>query len=370
LNRVDSLGRLLDALSNKVELSSVNGKKIAGIVGDAPSHYAKSPSLWNAAFAAFGMDAVYLPFDVGADRLADFAQALKDCESLMGVNVTVPYKVRMLDYLDTVDAEAARIKAVNTVVRTRDGKLVGYNTDGAGFVESVLTTTPGREKPFMDSLTGVNALIIGAGGSARAVGFHAAKLLGTGRLFLCNRNLLAAQALADEINSEFRNSRAIPENEIGDYVPLAGLIVNCSTKGQGGIRQTADGKCTILEPYSSLAPANPIALAAPSTDTLAFYREWLRGSVADVEANQRASFKLALAAPPTTRFCDLIYHPEETVLLQHARLSGHQTLNGKGMVIAQAALSFHEICAPYLLERGISIGEKRTFLLESMYQAW
>ncbi|MBI2349999.1 MAG: hypothetical protein HYV00_00675, partial [Deltaproteobacteria bacterium] len=82
-------------IRNHVDEPAVGRKILAGIVGDAPSRYSKSPSLWNRVFRDLGQEAVYLPFDVDEARLPEFVHALKDCDRLMGVNVTVPYKIRI-----------------------------------------------------------------------------------------------------------------------------------------------------------------------------------------------------------------------------------------------------------------------------------
>src|SRR5690349_24480811 len=91
----------------------VGDRWIAGVIGDAPSRYSKSPALWNAAFRATNLNAVYLPFDVAENRLKDFISVVKNSERALGINVTVPHKVKVIDYLDELDPGAACIGAVN-----------------------------------------------------------------------------------------------------------------------------------------------------------------------------------------------------------------------------------------------------------------
>ena len=131
---------------------AIAGKTVAGIIGDSPSHYSKSPALWNAAFRHLGMNATYLPFDVDDAHVGDLLRVLRDSEQFIGVNVTVPHKVRVMDFLDELDPGAARIQAVNTVVRSADGRLTGYNTDGEGFIDSLFLPTPEHPQGFMPSL--------------------------------------------------------------------------------------------------------------------------------------------------------------------------------------------------------------------------
>ncbi len=367
----NDIARVQACIDNRLDRNVVGKKKIAGIIGDAPSHYAKSPSLWNAAFRALGMKAVYLPFDVDHSRLPELVHALKKSDQVMGVNVTVPYKVKIMEYLDGLDEKARQIKAVNTIVRTQDGQLVGYNTDGAGFLESMVTPQPGEEDPFVESLKGIDVLIIGAGGSARAVAFHLAEVVGNGRLLISNRTPESARSLADDIKKVFGNARLIKEEEVPEHAPKAGLIINCSTKGQGGIRKTADGKVTSLEPYSALAPANPAAIAESEYGKPHFYRDWLSASLTDIEANNRLSLRTALSVPLHVGFCDLIYFPTETVFLRHGRLSGHRTMNGKGMNVAQAVDAFfHKVCKEYLKKLGKHNAGTYRRIFKAMFEAW
>ena len=128
-----------------------------GILG-YPVGHSLSPVMQNAAFAQMKFDAAYLPFEV---RPEDLRAALDGVRALgiAGVNVTIPHKEAVLAYLDDVDPEAAAIGAVNTVVN-RDGRLIGYNTDGAGFLAALKS-----EARFVPKKR--NVLILGAGGAAR-----------------------------------------------------------------------------------------------------------------------------------------------------------------------------------------------------------
>lgn len=368
---MDDLDRIQACLANRLDRKAIGKKRIAGVIGDTPSTYSKSPSLWNGTFQALTLDAIYLPLDVPDSQLKALVDALKKSNRVMGVSVTVPYKARIMEYLDELDEKAKQIKAVNTIVRTDDGRLVGYNTDGKGLLESILAPLPGEARPLMQTLKGIDVLLIGAGGAARSVAFYLADLLENGSLLICNRTSGIASSLGEEIKKASGNARAIRADEISELAPKVGLIINGSTKGQGGVRKTLDGKMTTLEPYSALAPATPAQIPESQYGKPEFYRAWLSASLSDIEANNRASWNLALSIPPETGFCDLIYHPEETVFLRHGRLSGHRTLNGKGMLIAQAADAFfHKICRKHLQK--LRLYNQKTYrrVLEVMYQAW
>src|SRR5512140_59848 len=98
-------------ISNRLDEKTIAGKSVAGIIGDGPSQYSKSPALWNAAFRSLGINAIYLPFDVDDRHVGELLRVLRDSEQFIGLNVTVPHKVRVMDFLDELDAGAARIRA-------------------------------------------------------------------------------------------------------------------------------------------------------------------------------------------------------------------------------------------------------------------
>ncbi|MGH7817311.1 MAG: hypothetical protein ACREOR_07970, partial [Candidatus Binatia bacterium] len=93
-------------ISNRLDESAIGDKFIAGVIGDGPSNYSKSPALWGAAFRHLGMNAIYLPFDVDDAHVGELLRALKESKRFMGINVTVPHKVRVMEFLDELDPGA------------------------------------------------------------------------------------------------------------------------------------------------------------------------------------------------------------------------------------------------------------------------
>jgi len=365
---IAAIGR---CLSNRLEAAAVGDRAFAGVIGDAPSRYSKSPRLWNTAFHRLGMNAVYLPFDVDDRRVGDLLRLLSKCEGFLGANVTVPHKVKVIEFLDALDAGARRIQAVNTIVRSADGKLCGYNTDGEGFIDSILKRQPDRAESFLPSLQGARVLLLGAGGSARAVAFHIADHQDNGKLLICNRTMEPAVALAGDIQKTGHDAAAISEEELPVWAPKVGLIVNSTIKGQGGARRLPNGTATLLEPYSALAQAHPPFFSESEIDKPEFELTWLETAGADIRANNQASITLAQSVPLQTRFYDLIYHPEETVFLRHAKRTGHPTMNGKAMIINQAVTAFcRHICSAELRNRGIDTPDTYKEILDVMYSAW
>jgi shikimate dehydrogenase len=365
------LTTIQNCIGNRLDDATIGDRRIAGVIGDAPSHYSKSPALWNAAFDDLAMDAIYLPFDVDVSHLRNFVAALRNSDRVMGINVTVPHKVQIMDFLDELDPSAERVQAVNTVVKTTVGRLIGHNTDGEGFVQSILAAQPGRKTAFIKSLKGTDVLLLGAGGSARAVAFHVSDHMESGKLVISNRSLDPAASLAAELRKMGRNAMAIGEAEVSDWAPKAGLIINSTTKGQGGLRKLSHDELTTLEPFSSLAPARAPVLRDFSGSEAEMQRRWSEIAGAEIEANNRVSLAIAAAIPKAVGFYDLIYHPEETVFLRHGRLTNHSTMNGKAMIVNQAVIAFcKHICGAELRARRIDNPETSRRILEVMYRAW
>jgi shikimate dehydrogenase len=138
--------------------------KITGLFG-WPVEHSLSPWMHNAGFTRLGLDYRYAAFPVRPELLKDAVNGIRGM-GLAGVNVTVPHKERVMEFLDEIDPEARFIGAVNTVVN-REGRLTGCNTDGRGFMRSL-------EEAGV-SAAGRKILIIGAGGASRAVGYYLAK---------------------------------------------------------------------------------------------------------------------------------------------------------------------------------------------------
>lgn len=162
--------------------------RTCGLIGN-PVEHTLSPLLQNYLAEETGTNLVYVPFHVETGKLEDAVKGAYAL-NLLGCNVTVPYKSDVLPYLSDIDGLAERIGAVNTLVRTEDG-YKGYNTDMPGLYSAMLSD--GVE------VKGRTCVILGAGGVARAV---AVMLLdkGAAQVYMLNRTLAKAQAIADEVN--------------------------------------------------------------------------------------------------------------------------------------------------------------------------
>lgn len=158
-------------------------RRIMGIIGH-PLGHSLSPVLHNWAFRKAGLDAAYMAWPLPPERLADFITAVRTLP-ITGVSVTIPHKERIKDMVDEVTDRSALVGAVNTLFWGKDGRLVGDNTDLAGFL-----------RPLKDMNARIeSALVLGAGGAARAV-LAGLKELGVTRIAITNRTLERAENLA------------------------------------------------------------------------------------------------------------------------------------------------------------------------------
>jgi len=241
----------------------------------------------NAAFAAAGVDAIYVPFRVAPAELATAVAGLR-ATGVAGWNATVPHKEAMIALVDELRPRARACGAVNTVVRTRRG-LVGDNTDGAGFVAALAETRR--------SARGIDVLLIGAGGSARGVA-HALVAAGAAHVVIANRTQVRAEALAAALGT--RKASAAGLALLRDRTALGrfGLIVNCTSTG----------------------------LASSA-----------RGRAADAGALEHLPFE---STRPNALCCDLVYGSRPSAFLRHARRAGRPTMDGTGMLLHQGAMAF------------------------------
>lgn len=250
------------------------------LIGDPVGH-SKSPDMMNAALREVQLPNVYLAFKVAPSHLQD-AVAGFCALGVKGWNVTIPHKVAIMDYLDAVDETAQAIGAVNTVVY-ENGKWVGYNTDGPGYLRSL-------EEEWSLPFSQLNVVIVGAGGAARAVGYTLAKA-GVPHITVLNRTPAKAEALGRHLSS-LTQSEARSLNEGRKAIEKADLIINTTSVGM-----------------------------VPRCDETPVPVEWLgRGQYVS----------------------DLIYHPQETVLLRGAKARGAQVQSGLGMLVYQAAIAFEK----------------------------
>jgi shikimate dehydrogenase len=250
----------------------------AGVIG-TPIQHSLSPSIFNAAFAACGLDWAYLAFEV-PEGAAGLAMAGVRALGLEGVSVTMPHKAAVIDALDSLSEDAATLGAVNCVSRGGSG-LEGHNTDGPGLVDA-LQIDEGIE------VAGRRFAVVGAGGAARAV-IRALGAAGAGEIIVINRSAGSAEAAAP---------LGGPRCRVGvvDDAAQADVVINATPLGMGVV-VTTDGE--------------PEPLPVPA--------EWLGAGQVVV---------------------DLVYHPASTPFLQAARAQGAQAVNGLGMLIHQAAHAF------------------------------
>ncbi len=260
----------------------IKGKtQTVGIFG-FPVKHSFSPPMHNAAFEKLGLDFVYLPFCVEPDNLPTAVKAIKAL-SITGVNITVPHKQKVLEFLDKVDSVAEMIGAVNTI-HNQQGKLVGYNTDGTGFINSLR-----EEGQFISR--GKSAFLIGAGGAGHALALMLAKE-GIEKLYITDIIREKSQVLFNRIKKYFNKCEAeivdFKEENFSGKIAEVDILLNATPAGMH------EGDSSVVK-----------------------------------ESNLRKDLFVY----------DVIYN-RETALLRSAKQIGAKTLGGLGMLLNQGALAF------------------------------
>ncbi len=260
--------------------------KSAGVMG-WPINHSLSPRLHGYWIEKYGLDAEYVARAVKAEDLQQVLKSLpEDCRTenreFRGTNLTIPLKETALELVDILDPSAARIGAVNTIVVAEDGKMIGRNTDAIGFTDSLI------EHMDRMALSGGKAVILGAGGAARAIAI-ALSDLGLADICICNRSRDRAEALAVHITREGAPSSVVSWDQRENCLAEADILVNTTSLGMTG------------QP--------PL----------------------DISLN---SLKRSAVVS------DIVYVPLETELLKEARSSGHVAVDGLGMLLHQAKAGF------------------------------
>ncbi len=257
---------------------------VVGLIGH-PVRHSLSPVIHNAGFQAAGLDFVYLPFLVEKDRLDEALAGLYSA-NIQGLNVTVPFKIEVLNYVVDLTLEARKIGAANLLIRGEQG-WIGDNTDGRGFVQSLLGAgfNPAGKK----------ALLLGAGGAARAVGFG---LLGADidQLWLTNRTEERAIDLQSILATAYQQKKVSvvewKDREDLELLRNMDLIINTTTVG----------------------------MSAKSNEQPVVALDGLAGGQAVV--------------------ADIVYSPLQTPLILAAKANGLLTVTGDKMLLYQAVISW------------------------------
>ncbi len=202
----------------------INGQtSVFGLIG-FPVKHTFSPNMHNSAFSKLGVNGVYFPFEVKPENLHDAISGLKSI-GVKGFNVTIPHKENIIKYLDKLSPEAKFIGAVNTVL-VKDDLMIGYNTDGLGFIDSLKADLKFNPK-------GKSVFIFGAGGAARAISFSLA-LAGAKRIIFTDLDSKKALVLAKELSAKTRCevfAVKFDKTALGELILNSDLLVNASPCG-------------------------------------------------------------------------------------------------------------------------------------------
>lgn len=248
----------------------------AGLIGH-PLKRPHSEIMHNAAFEHFSIDARYELRDLEPEEVPGFVREARD-NAWLGFQVTAPYKLLIMEHLDDIEDGARQIGAVNSVRRSEDGALIGFNTDAPGFQRAAETELSLR-------FSGIKAAVAGAGGVSRAV-VHALVAAGAESVVICDLEASRAADLADESGDSVRAVDLGDDFE--DCLLEVDLAINATTVG-------------MIQPGVAFDPA---------------------------------------VLPAAAAVYDLVYTPPESELLRRTRDRGLPATNGLGMLVAQAEIAF------------------------------
>lgn len=253
-------------------------KTLYAVIGD-PIAQSKSPIMHNRAFAELGLDAEYRAFLIKEEQLERFIAEAR-ASRIAGLNVTIPHKLNVIKHLDDIDADAEELGAVNTIVND-NGRLIGYNTDGIGYVRSL-------KEEAIASLQQKEIVVIGAGGAARGI-VHALLKEQPASIALVNRTVARAEELVASLKHQ-GELRACSTDQLQLLCASADVVINTTSVG--------------MYPHEDEQPAQG---------------SWLKtGAVAS----------------------DLIYNPLYTSFVEDAEQHGCIKHGGLAMFIYQGAFAF------------------------------
>lgn len=254
--------------------------KLVGLLG-YPLSQSLSTAMHNAAFSKCNLNKIYIPIEVVPENLETVVKGISKM-NFEGFNITKPYKIDIIKYIDEIDDYAKYIGAVNTVT-IKEGKLKGYNTDGTGFLRSF--------EENIGSIKDKTVFILGSGGAARAISMSLA-LNQVKKIYICNRTYNKAVILSNDINRTNIISVAVPmeENKIKKALSDSDVLINSTSIGM----------------YPNVEES-PIDKNLISKNLIV---------------------------------CDAVYNPRKTKLLKDAEEIGCKILTGMYMFIYQGAEAF------------------------------
>ena len=282
----------------------ISGKtQVCGVIGD-PIEHTLSPILHNVAFEALELDYVFLAFKVKPAEVGNAVSGMRAL-TIHGLNVTMPHKNAVVKYLDEVDPAGKVIASVNTILN-KDGRLLGFNTDGVGALNAL-------EKNGVEP-RGKKVLLLGAGGAAKAIAYTLSQEVD--ELVILNRTPKSAIELANLLKQKFKkkiNAGELSPSAVKDNLADSEVLINATSIG--------------------MKPNDNQTLVAP---------EWLK---------------------PDLVVMDIVYNPLETRLVKDAKAEGAKVVSGVEMLIYQGAASFEiwTACkAPVEVMRKATLNHLRT----------
>ena len=313
---------LQNYISNKINIGQ---NKYVLIIGESPSKGARSPKLWNNAYKYFKKNLKMYPADVSEKNLQGLCNFLKSDKNFLGSSVTMPFKEKIIKYLDKTDMNAATIGSVNTIVK-KNNKLIGYNTDYSGALYSIKKTKINKKNSII--------LILGSGGAGKACIVSTFNYFNKSKIILVNRKKIKLDKFIKRIKNKNKN-KIIKLKSYSNLrnIKKIDLIINSTSIGfNNWIKQKSK--------HYTLVDFCPLGVAKPKLQKIKNKKNFLEKNFNCIRENIRSSINILNNLKKVVVF-DIIYNPTETKLIKIAKLFGHKTLNGLDMNLMQAVEGFY-----------------------------
>lgn len=326
-SRIVRIGKNAEENPNNIDFSSFS----LGIANE--DYSAKTPKLWNRTYKSLNIPFANIRLFGETEKINEIFSAFKSDIRYVGGDVGVGFKDKAPKIVDELDPIAEAMGSINVVVKTENGELKGFNTDGVGYAESLNEVFLSRG----GEISGKKIVILGAGGTSNSVAFALAER--GARIVILNRTVEKAKNLAEKINKFFNlqddlQVRFGGEDATSNEVADADAVVNVSIKGASGD----------FEKYSALASAK-----LPASDE-------------NINANLNEAAEILGHIPSNAIISDVVLGNEATPFLKSAKDAGFITLDGVPMVINQAVEAFWLVHKKDLETKGITKDDVRAIM--------
>ena len=303
-------------LNNKIYCDT---KKYSLIIGLSPSTGARSPKLWNKVYKKLKINCKMYPADVSSRNLSDVISIIKRDSSFVGSAVTMPYKEKILKYLDKIDPNCKKIGSINTIIK-KGNNLIGFNTDYLACKKSLNKFKRKR-----------NVVILGAGGVGKSALISALEIFKNQKIFIYNRNYKKLLNFTSRLKN--KNIKELENSNLIFKLPKVDLIVNATSVGFNLWQKNKIGyfNLSCLSPIGNIGKIYPV-----KSKNLNFFLKKNK----NIHTKNLSLTTKFFEKNKSCQFFDIIYDPRKTILIKTANKFKNKNLNVLDMNLDQAVFDF------------------------------